>query len=361
VTAGGPGLVALGEADDHAAVWTSPDGYSWSWVPHDESVFGTDAVRWAMRSATAGGPGLVAVGSQLSGWGRPGGDAALVWTSPDGMSWTRVPHDAVFDDAAMASMIAGGPGLVAVGSVGNTAAVWTSQDGETWSRAVVLRGQTATPSGLSVVTDVTVGGPGLVAVGRDTSSAAVWTSPDGNTWTPTSQDEAVFGGEGIQGMSSVTAGGPGLVAVGDDHGRAAVWTSIDGFVWSRVRHDPEIFGDEIMPEWDARGPLDYYDDEHPMREVIATDSGLVAVGRAITGADAGGDPLNRAAVWTSRDGRSWSRILYNEPGSTTDHETEPLGTPQNMRMESITESGPALVAVGTYSRDDRATVWVAEP
>lgn len=108
------------------------------------------------------------------------------------------------------------------------------------------------------------------------------------------------------------------------------------------------------------GHRGYYDEE-PMRDVIVTDAGLVAVGTVIVGAEADGDPLNDAIVWTSRDGRSWSRILYNEAGSTTDHETEPLGTPQNMRMESVTENGPVLVAVGTYSRGDRAAVWVAEP
>jgi hypothetical protein len=44
VVAGGPGLVAVGHddagEDEDAAVWTSPDGLVWSRVPHDEAVFG---------------------------------------------------------------------------------------------------------------------------------------------------------------------------------------------------------------------------------------------------------------------------------------------------------------------------------
>ena len=41
VTAAGPRLVAAGTAGDHsAAVWTSVDGITWSRGPHDEAVFG---------------------------------------------------------------------------------------------------------------------------------------------------------------------------------------------------------------------------------------------------------------------------------------------------------------------------------
>jgi len=70
-----------------SAVWTSPDGLTWTPVPHDEAIFG-------------------------------GGDAA-VWTSPDGVTWARVTHDeAVFGGDGnqwMVSVVAVGPGLVAVG------------------------------------------------------------------------------------------------------------------------------------------------------------------------------------------------------------------------------------------------------
>ncbi len=114
----------------------------------------------------------------------------------------------------MVSVTAGGPGLVAVGSdrTGNNpeAAVWTSPDGITWSRVPTqwVRGR-----GGEEMLSVTVGGPGLVAVGHELSAgvnAAVWTSSDGISWSRVPHDESVFGGQ----MHSVTAGGPGLVAVG---------------------------------------------------------------------------------------------------------------------------------------------------
>jgi hypothetical protein len=57
----------------------------------------------AMYAVTAGGPGLVAVGANgVDYYSReddasPGDGAndAVVWTSPDGLTWTRVPHDVV--------------------------------------------------------------------------------------------------------------------------------------------------------------------------------------------------------------------------------------------------------------------------
>ena len=75
-----------------------------------------------MSSVTVGGPGLVAVGQEgVNSQGYTGAGSAMVWTSVDGMSWSRVPHDeAVFGGEGaqfMHSVSAGGPGLVAVGFV----------------------------------------------------------------------------------------------------------------------------------------------------------------------------------------------------------------------------------------------------
>jgi len=146
VTVGGPGLVAVGQdggigpwdnnADTNAAVWTSVDGINWSRVPHDETVFGTGG-NPSMLSVTVGGPGLVAVGADyhpLSLAETP------VWTSPDGITWTRVPDD-VTVRGVMTSVTAEGPGLVAVGDDASVSQairwsqmVWTSVDGIAWSR-----------------------------------------------------------------------------------------------------------------------------------------------------------------------------------------------------------------------------------
>ena len=337
VTVGGPGLVAVG-----SAVWTSPDGTTWSRVPYNEAVFGGGA---EMSSVTVGGPGLVAVG------GDDDGDA-VVWTSPDGVSWTRVFHDeAVFGGATMRSVTVGGPGLVAVGSDGgaqsesSNAVVWTSPDGIDWSRVPhneAIFGGPAYRVGVDGahvgMRSVTAGGPGLVAVGWDWPHAAVWTSPDGITWSRVSHDKALqsascsppsgscFDGAVGLGMSSVTVGGPGLVAVGDaghpDSENGVVWTSVDGISWSRVPYNEAVFGGGAG-----------------MSSVTVGGPGLVAVGAY--GSPDGGD----AAVWTSVDGITWSRVPYSEAV---------FGGAQ-LGMSSVIVGGPGLVAVGVADTD--AAVW----
>jgi hypothetical protein len=218
VTAGGPGLVAVGAVEEEVtAVWTSPDGLTWSRVPHDPAVFGGEGNQLSMNSVTAGGRGLVAVGEEESGGGWV---YAAVWTSVDGITWSRVPHsDAAFGESGVQSMSA-----------------------------------------------VAAGPSGLVAVGADSSkgAAAVWTSPDGITWSRVSHDKAVLGGLGSQSMNSVTLGGPGLVAVGSTWmggvPDAVVWTSPDGTTWSRVPDDESVFGRAVM------------------ESVTSSGAGLVAVG-----------------------------------------------------------------------------------
>jgi hypothetical protein len=58
-----------------AVVWTSVDGITWSRVAHDDAVFGVDGGH-EMTSVTAGGPGFVAVGES-------NGDAAIWVATPE--------------------------------------------------------------------------------------------------------------------------------------------------------------------------------------------------------------------------------------------------------------------------------------
>ena len=141
VVAGGPGFVAVGEDDSQdaqAAVWTSPDGRSWSRVPADAQAFGS---RFAERHsvslvrlfgvAAAEDGRLVAVGVDGPGTWTVG----AVLLSANGVSWTRAPHDQVVfggesSITRIEDVVAGGPGLVAVGGdgtiLGVSAAIWTS-------------------------------------------------------------------------------------------------------------------------------------------------------------------------------------------------------------------------------------------
>ena len=200
----------------------------------------------------------------------------VVWTSTDGFTWARVPHDeAAFgaEDSGMFRVTVGGPGLVAVGwdmSVDVDAAVWTSTDGIRWSRVVVDEAV----FGRSALFGVTATDEGLVAVGESlsdgSSGAAVWTSSDGITWARIPYDESVFGGAV---MLDVTAVGPFVVVVGESGSGMAVWTSLDGTRWSRVVDVDAASGRSAL--WG----------------VTATDAGLVAVGWDLSHGD------SDAAVW----------------------------------------------------------------
>ena len=251
-----------------------------------------------MFDVVAADSGLVAVGMESPRFS--GEDFVLVvWTSPGGSEWTRVHTIAPTAEPAdcgayvWRAITAGGPGLVTVGLGGACA----SSDGLSWQGQVGAEDPDA-----GVTLDVTAGGPGLVAVGvreePTASSAAVWTSPDGLAWTAVPDDEAVFA-DGY--MSSVTQGGPGLVAVGQvgrpESTVAAVWTSPDGLAWTRVPHDDAVFGGE--------------DGNASMSSVTTGGPGLVAVGSDAPDVQstrgAGG-----AAVWTSPDGATWTRVPDDE-------------------------------------------------
>ena len=259
-------------------------------VPHDEAVFG-GAGNQVMASVAAGGPGLVAVGFGES----RGNEGAMVWTSPDGVTWSRVVHNEVVfggsGSQGMRSVATGVAGLVAAGydvSGGDAdAAVSSSPDGITWSRVPhdeVVFGGTLNQDMYSVATGVA----GLVAAGFDQSGgdqdAAVWTSPDGITWSRVPHDEVALGGAGNELMYNVTAGGPGLVAVGwveSGDQDAAVWTSPDGITWSRVPHDEVAFGGG--------------------RNQRMTSMTIEGASLVITGYDSSGGDQD-AAVWIFPDG-----------------------------------------------------------
>ena len=326
VTVGGPGLVAVGNTSAGAGVWVSEDGITWSLVTSDEptGIDGPDPTEVGplrtegeMYSVTVGGPGLVAVGSAWTVEGPVSG--AAVWTSEDGISWSRAIVDS--ESGGMYYVTAGGPGLVAIGdvivedwSVEEEGPVefawprmWTSVDGSTWTRV-------PQDLGSGWVNGVTDGGPGLVAVGSadNFDSAAVWTSPDGLTWTRVPHDETVLGGNS---MNDVVAGGPGLVAVGGNVVNAAAWTSPDGLTWTQVP------------------PAQFTGSFYGLHSVISVGTQLVAVG--------GADKDDSPGVWTSPDGLTWTQAKISGPGE----------------INAVAATDTGLIAVGQDGGS--AAVWIA--
>ncbi len=196
-----------------AVVWTSPTGSDWTQVP-DSPIF----AKAQMYDVAVGAHGLVAVGSADT-TSQIGTDAA-VWTSPDGLTWTRVPSDPSFVDAAMNGISATASGFVAVGQGPLGAAVWTSADGTAWVRVADQPAfQNATMYG--VASD----GSGLVAAGYGHDSAAILTSPDGTTWTRVPDGPAFAMAQAV----SVAANGGRVVVAGRANGE----TSPQAIIWSK--------------------------------------------------------------------------------------------------------------------------------
>ena len=231
------GLVAVGYqglgGDRDAAAWVSDDGFAWSRaeVPEKHGDQGTQE----MRGIAALGKNLVAVGED----GLAGNYDAAVWFSKDGTRWQRQTqsHDDLGgpEEQIMTSLVASDKGFVAVGwstlRSDLDAQVWTSEDGMEWSRLgyneAVFGGD-----GDQLLWGIELSEGTFIAVGRDDrgggSDAAVWTSEDGLDWSRPLSDESVFGGDLGQEMKFVAAAGSRLVGAGWDGsgGRkedAAIW------------------------------------------------------------------------------------------------------------------------------------------
>lgn len=284
VIAGGPGFLVVGytarpDNGVDGAVWTSADGLAWTKGPSQESF----ANRLLTDVAVIPG-GFAAGGQECSteGGGECGG--LNLWTSSDGATWTPATDVTAGPRGfyILEGLAAGGPGVVGVGSDlsdvssgPKDALSLTSVDGKSW---VVHRGDAVFKD--TETNAVVAGGPGVVVVGdHDGGTFAAWSSPDGTTWTSASAPDGVPTGE----ARDVVAAGPGFVAVGRDGVDAAVWTSADGLTWTRV------------PASDAlKGGV--------MNGVTVAGDTLVAVGKAGLG----------AAVWTSSDGVTWTRVPDQE-------------------------------------------------
>ncbi|MCJ7781337.1 MAG: hypothetical protein MUQ27_10985, partial [Acidimicrobiia bacterium] len=233
------------------------------------------------------------------------------------------------DESVMATVTAGGPGLVAGGSShtveveGSDAAVWISSDGRVWQRidddaGVFGDAMSVTGAGSDqFINDIAGGSLGMVAVGADgltlAHDAAIWVSNDGSVWERLAHDADVFGGEGDQFMHSVVQTSGSVVVVGESGGVAAAWISSDGLVWERLPHDADVFGGE---------------GDQFMHSVVQTSGSVIVVG------ESGGV----AAAWVSRDGSQWARADVND-------ESIRAGAEPSV-MNDVAIAGVGLVAVG---------------
>ncbi len=285
------------QEEQSAIVLRSVDGESWTVVgPLPDS-------RGAWVMSIAGNESAIVAAGGAPAPKRPG-----IWSSPDGISWTRLPAsgaDGLLDASPVAANSAG---FVAVGD-GIGVTPWVSSDpAHAWQHV----GSRVASQDAGVI-GVAPSGTGFVAVGwsnphptpeasAQTADAGAWLSEDGRTWTPS----AVTGGAGVA-LWSVAAQGSRLVALGDQPSSqgALVFVSSDG-------------GRTWAP---ATGPT--------------PDSGCCAVT-----AVADGYLATTYTVWASRDGTSWDDSAW----------TAAAGVPSvDSRMVRVAVSGGRVVAALTTS------------
>jgi|GEM_PF-1935813 len=303
---------------------------------------------------------------------------AAVWTSEDGIEWTRVPHDDdVFGNrvSAIFTIVAGGPGYVAGGYEDwQGAPIWTSEDGETWERAATLGPEVTSILGTTdnnEVNDIILTTDGeLIAVGRkfDGGNAvgAIWhcTGGEATAWTEvfTQPFDPAPGSEtprrrysSIKAITETNSyimseGGPKYIAVGyyyssDRRRKAAIWVSDDGLNW------------EMLPPYDpvfviTDEPYDGNAGDQELNGVIVWNNAVYVAGK-----DSEYDSLRtKSMIWRSVDlGETWGRLtdppFEEQPDFAVRHSIYGL--------INTNAFGFAALAVGTVGEDDNldGEVW----
>ena len=209
--------------------------------------------RLAPVHAAGGGPGvqppLGHPAARLAG--GPGGWLAVgpqaIWTSPNGLSWTlaathgitpMLPGDGMWvlnstSDGFLAAGVAAAPGHT------TQAVIWTSRDGVTWQRKTAAQLGLAGPGEtVQSISYITARGPDTVISGQvtrgGTTYAGVWLSTDGGSaWTRVTVPADHGAGTAITGLGSDAAGllavRPGSSASGTPD--AVAYFSPNGTAW----------------------------------------------------------------------------------------------------------------------------------
>lgn len=251
------GWIAVGNDRDRAAIWTSVDGGTWREVDPDQAGLG----RGSVSDVVFTGSIYLAIGTIDD---RDGTHDGGVWTSPDGIDWSRVAaQDASLtgpDETELYRVVPFGGGMFLVGNHGPHAervqceqllgAVsstdaeppaktalscgwgrehhWLSADGTAWRRLPPLDPPPGLPAALDErPSEFRLGAGtehGLVTLGEDTKApdgdSGLWVSEDGATWRSI---EAFSNTRPMAGLSASAVVGRTVIAIGDDVGGPRIW------------------------------------------------------------------------------------------------------------------------------------------
>ena len=261
-----------------------------------------------------------------------GANPTRVWTSTDGAQWTAVADQPAFARGGVEQIAADQDRVVGVGVADNglTGAVWVSADAVTWERIdglPLFRTVAALPDG------------GFVAATLDPApDSEIWASADGISWARVASKEALNDGSVsrlrvIAHDGGGTGAGPAVVAVGRrDSTHGAIWiASVDDLTsWepAQIAADLVLLNDVagldgldiavgaepccIFRAYRSPDGRDWHAvagslDGEPgtwVQSLLATPSGLVALGSVDTSWESEGD----FAAWSSSDSATWDPI-----------------------------------------------------
>jgi hypothetical protein len=376
-------LVAGGEnawGEVRPRLWFSADGNSWESV--DDGAGGPfDATGdESIRDIAAVGKGFIAVGSAT-------GDAqdGAAWFSSDGTTWSRVEAPTLGGPGrqALESVVWTGDVVVAGGYATDAngqgqPVIWRSGDGTTWSRpstALELDSDGRTAATDYSVTGLSFDGTGITASGGAKWRPHTWRSADGGqSWQmlPNPVHAGLFG-DGVALVDSAAAGKV-RVAIGSEPSvlyldSASRWQDASGdafpnggtqpfatslavgpkaTVAAGYRHSApkgatrETFGGQIWLDRGAGG-WEAIDSKKlaagQLTDVVPFKGGFVAVGTEDFGVAAGrqflGDSQPDGLVWTSPDGRKWTRLGVT-PSDVTEADLQVIENPDASQAEVIT-------------------------
>ena len=327
----------------------------------------------ASALAAAPGGGYLAVGEIVDGFqgetGPTGPVHPAIWLSGDGIAW-RLGDASGLKSAVPSGVASDGRRVVVVARSSDSVVVLASTD---------LRGWTPiTPLGSRVVS-VVAGGPGFVALGERlaTNRFAIWTTTDGTAWK-LAWESTVASGEELGALAVRPDGrmlAGGLVLRPGGGVRASAVASADGLTWRRVpaANLPATMGFDAIGSgadgaWYASGFDDAADGIGAWRSTdgiswhptsfgpgqlteLPGDTGSASV---VFGYDRAtfvfaftsccGDPPQRTLV--SRDGSSWRRA-DRAPSMASVH------------LRAVRVEPGRVLAVGDMGRG--SGVWAATP
>lgn len=366
ISGGAGGWVAIGSRQGDPTIWTSKNGTSW--VRESDTAGGSFLATDRVKRLTSTGSGFIAVGD-ASAKGDYSDARPVVWlSSPDGSRWerlTRLGPSITGGAVSLTEVVSLGNVVLAhaygsqpSGSTGSVDTIWRSTDsGRTWAEVSVPQSPGSFGIALAATSSSLLLGQNIFAGNQH--SALISASTDGTQWSKAGEINLPGFGALIhlssssRGQVATVLGDHKLLLARSENGQ--LWQSAGSVDAPSTRSFGEtaatagntiLVGSESGSQFDS-GLLTVLDSQgHASSIPLGTIPGAAPADRQINGlasADgrsvAVGSSNGDAAIWTSDDGRKWTR-------GTTD-----LTGPGRRHLLGVTSGKAGWLAVGFTGRD----------